>query len=460
MELVDGEPLDRRLATRGTFAWRDAVKLAVEASRAVEAAHLTGVIHRDIKPQNLMLTAQGGVKLLDFGVAKRESEIEKPSGDDVEALSVIGTPEYMAPEQARGAADARSDVYALAGVLYELMTGALPHQGSSTAALIERKLSGPPEPASLLHPEAALPRELDRVLAKAMMPEPDARFEDMADFRSALERVLDGRARGRSIRRGVGLALVGAVTFAAAAVVSARTPLLRDTGAAFVTGLGHRALEQAARLVHGKHASGAPIAPATLAAVEAGAAPTVAELAAPPSVTTFGEDTEAAEATKPPAASEEPVPAPAPVAANEASDEGSDAAASAEAVEPEPSSPASALLARFEELHDKGRTLKALGLIRSAARTFPREPAVLRAYVKAAEESKAFGEARKAAQHWAEVDKSTDARLTLARLERATGNSPKAFAILDSVLKADESSEEAHRLAALWSRDQRLAVNR
>ena len=461
MELVEGEPLDRRLASRGTFAWRDAVKLAVEASHAVEAAHLAGVIHRDIKPQNLMLTAAGGVKLLDFGVAKRESEIEKPSGDDVEALSVIGTPEYMAPEQARGAADARSDLYALAGVLYELMTGALPHQGSSTAALIERKLSGPPEPASLLHPEANLPRELDRVLAKAMMPDPDARFEDMAEFRAALELVLDGRARSRSVRRGVGLALVGAVTFAAAAVVSARTPLLRDSGAAFVTALGHRALEQATRLVHGKHGStGAPISPATLAAVEAGAAPTVAELAAPPSLATFAEDTEAAEAATPPAATEEPIPAPAPVAVNETSDEGSDAAPSSEAAEPEPSSPASALLARFEELHDKGRTLKALDLIRSAARTFPREPAVLRAYVQAAEESKAFGEARKAAQHWAEVDKSTDARLTLARLERATGNSPKAFAILDSVLKADESSPEAHRLAALWSRDQRLAVNR
>ncbi len=85
---------------------------------------------------------------------------------------------------------------------------------------------------------------------------------------------------------------------------------------------------------------------------------------------------------------------------------------------------------------------------------------MLSAYVRAAEESKAFGEAHKVALRWVEVEKSSTARLTLARLERATGNAPKAFAILESVLKADADSPEAHRLATLWSRDQRLAMNR
>ena len=91
---------------------------------------------------------------------------------------------------------------------------------------------------------------------------------------------------------------------------------------------------------------------------------------------------------------------------------------------------------------------------------FPREPAVLRAYVRAAEESKAFGEAHRVAVRWAEVDPSTDAKLTLARLERATGNAPKALALLDAVLKEDADSAEAHRLASLWSHEQRLASNR
>ena len=168
--------------------------------------------------------------------------------------------------------------------------------------------------------------------------------------------------------------------------------------------------------------------------------------------TTFGEDTEAAALANAVA-----VPTEAPAAsATEADTDASETASGEPASE---ATPAAAALARFEELRAKGRDLKALGVIRTAARAFPRDPAILKTYVQAAEASKAFGEAHKAAQRWAEIDRSTAARLTLARLERATGNSPKAFAILDSVLKADPESPEAHRLATLWSRDQRLAMN-
>jgi len=465
MELVDGEPLDRRLAACGAFPWREAVKLAIDTSHAVEAAHLAGLVHRDIKPHNLLITAEGRVKLLDFGVAKRASELEPSLGDDADALAVIGTPEYMAPEQARGMADVRSDVYALGAVLYELVTGSLPHQGASTAALIERKLAGAPERASQLVPEAKIPRELERVLEKAMMANDDARFEDMAELRHALELVLDGRARSRRVRRGVGLALIGAVTFAASAVVSAHLPPSVSGRITALSSLGHHAFER----VHGAlgHAIGtpaktpvaaaplalAPVAPAVLApAAPAVVTPSEAPPAVtPPAASTFGEDTEVAALVN--AAPAEPA---APGAA-EPEALGSNEPASAE---PESeNTPAAAALARFEELRNKGRELKALGVIRTAARTFPRDPAVLQAYVQAAEASKAFGEALKAAQRWAEIDHSTAARLTLARLERATGNSPKAFAILDSVLKADPESSEAHRLAVLWSRDQRLALN-
>jgi serine/threonine-protein kinase len=455
MELVQGESLDRRLATSGAFAWRDAVALAIEISRAAEAAHLAGVVHRDIKPQNLLLTPSGRVKLLDFGVAKPGSELEPSDGEDLDALVVIGTPEYMAPEQARGAADARSDVYALGAVLYELLTAHLPHEAPSTAALIERKLSGPPEPVSLCAPDAATPRELDRVLDKALAPDPAGRFEGMAEFRNALELVLDGRARSRSVRRGVGIALVGAVTLAAVGVGVARMPGFADR----VPGVAHfgkTLLERVATLTQRAPSSPRPAEPKA-APVSAPLAASVADVpppvAAPPSLPTFGEDSELAANVAVPAAAPEAVAEPdAEEAAPSAPEAAPTQAASA--------GPAGEALAAFEELRTRGRPLKALHAIRGAAKSFPREAAVLRAYVRAAEENKSFGEAHRVAKRWAEFDRSTEARLTLARLERATGNSPKALAILSAVLKTDAESPEAHRLATLWSHDQRLAVNR
>jgi len=465
MELIDGEPLDRRLSTRGAFAWRDALKLAIEISHAAEAAHLAGLVHRDIKPQNLLLTAAGGVKLLDFGVAKPESGFEPNLDADEDALVVVGTPEYMAPEQARGAADVRSDVYALGAVLYELLTLHLPHEASSTAALIERKLAGPPEPASLVAPDASVPRELDRVLEKALAAEPDARYESMADFRHALELVLDGRARARTVRRTLGLGLVGAVTCAAFAVVGAHVSGFAPNAEHAVVRAGEQLFARVMTLVQRGHAA-PPVAPAAVApAVVAVAAAAVGQaetpVAAPAAVATFGEDTEAAAAhpsadSAEPAAAAEDDDAPAGDTESAASEESAPNSASA----PNGEGAAGPALAEFESLRTHGRPLKALHAIRVAARAFPREPAVLRAYVHAAEESKAFGEAHRVAVRWAQVDHSTEAKLTLARLERATGNSPKALALLDAVLKEDAASTEAHRLAALWSHEQRLAVNR
>jgi serine/threonine-protein kinase len=453
MELVQGESLDRRLATGGAFAWREAVSLAIEISRAVEAAHLTGVVHRDIKPQNLLLTPAGRVKLLDFGVAKRESELEPGEGEDLDALVVIGTPEYMAPEQARGAADARSDVYALGAVLYELLTARLPHEASSTAALIERKLAGPPEPVSLCAQDSSTPRELDRVLDKALAPDPAGRFEGMAELRAALELVLDGRARSRTLRRSVGVALVGAVTLAAAGVGLARMQGLILAVPA-VAELGQTLRARLATLTERASAgpAPAPASPVVVATVAAVSPPSPA-VAAPPSLPTFGEDSEMA--ASPPAA---PPPGADTIAAPES--EVTSPSSEAAAAPPVPTGPAGEALAAFEELRSRGRPLKALHAIRSAARAYPRETAVLRAYVRAAEENKSFGEAHRVAKRWAEFDRSTEARLTWARLERAIGNSPKALSILTAVLKADAGSQEANRLATLWSHDQRLAVNR
>src|SRR5690606_6472263 len=130
MELCEGEPLDAFVERERSLPWQEAVKIAIQACRALEAAHDGGVVHRDIKPGNLFVTRDGLVKLLDFGVAKAENEIEPPEKEGG-ALAVVGAPECMAPEQVSGACDVRSDLYALGAVLYELITGRLPHVASS-----------------------------------------------------------------------------------------------------------------------------------------------------------------------------------------------------------------------------------------------------------------------------------------------------------------------------------------
>jgi hypothetical protein len=117
-------------------------------------------------------------------------------------------------------------------------------------------------------------------------------------------------------------------------------------------------------------------------------------------------------------------------------------------------------LAEFESLRSNGRTLKALHAIRKAAADHPREPAVLRAYTRAAQESKAWGEARRAALRWVESDPSPEARLSLARLERATGNVGRALALLTELAREDPKSEEVQRLLRVLPSDQKLALNR
>jgi serine/threonine-protein kinase len=449
MELVSGEALDGRLAREGALPWREAVDIAVKACIAVEAAHEAGLVHRDIKPGNLMLLPDGEVKLLDFGVAKPESEIESSEDRDGGALVVVGTPEYMAPEQARGAADARSDVYGLAAVLYELLTGALPHQASSAVALIERKLAAAPAPASSVAPDRGIPRALDRALAKALEKAPEDRFESVAALRAALEPLIDDRARSRTRRRRAGLAMIGALTFAAAAVFGARASHAVPDGLVMAVGLGRELVGQALGVTDlasplGRIADASQPVLATTAP-EPAAPPALP--AAPPSIPTFGEDseTEAERATGSDAAPPD-VPAPAD--------------APAPAAAPAPESESAKVLAEFEDLQNNGRPLKALHVIRAAAKEFPREPQVLRAYVKAAEGSKAWGEAKRAAARWVKVEATSEARLSLARLERATGNTQKALALVESVLKEDAGSEEAKRLNAAWSHEQRFAMNR
>jgi serine/threonine-protein kinase len=282
MELVQGETLDRRLARDGRLAWRDAVSLVIKACRAVEAAHEAGLIHRDIKPGNLMLTETGDLKLLDFGIVKAESELEVARECEGTEMILMGTPEYMAPEQAEGAADARSDVYGLAAVLYELTTGVLPHHASSAAAMIELKRSAPLAPASAAAPGTGIPRALDRALSRALSASPAARFDTVEDLRHALEVLVDDRARARARRRRVGMVLVSGVTLFALLVIGERIAEHASSRMSRAYQMGRALVEQALALgVEPK---------ASVARARAAASPGEPH---PASVPTFAEDTEA-----------------------------------------------------------------------------------------------------------------------------------------------------------------------
>ncbi len=222
MELCVGETLEARLR-RGPLAWREAAAIAVEAARALEAAHAAGLVHRDLKPQNLMLLGPGAaakergapaVKLLDFGVAtaltqpgphQEAGPLKAPGG----GFAVFGTPEYMAPEQVAGeAVDQRADVYALGCVLYEMLTGVRAFEGTSSVVVMGKQLRDTPRPPRARAPSRAIPAALEAVVVRAMAKAPARRFPTAAAMRAALEATLGDRSRQR---RNVTLAAAVAV---------------------------------------------------------------------------------------------------------------------------------------------------------------------------------------------------------------------------------------------------------
>ncbi|MGC4093675.1 MAG: serine/threonine-protein kinase [Polyangiaceae bacterium] len=140
MELLDGETLASRLSREGQLPLSSVIDLGIQACRALEVAHAASLVHRDIKPANLFLTTNGTLKVLDFGVAKAAQTSEPQAASD--AVSIVGTPEYMAPEQAQGNTDARSDLYALGAVLFELASGELPFDGKGPLEIFGPKGRG------------------------------------------------------------------------------------------------------------------------------------------------------------------------------------------------------------------------------------------------------------------------------------------------------------------------------
>ncbi len=202
MELVEGETLAERIA-RGALPLRQVAALGEKIASALEAAHRKGIVHRDLKPGNVMVTTTG-VKLLDFGLAKMraprkadESETSAPTAaKDVTRDGVIlGTPSYMAPEQLEGKeADARTDLFALGAVLYEMATGRKAFAGPSEASLISAILSSDPPPISSLRPET--PPALDRLVRTCLAKDPDARWQSAGDVARELKWIAEESVAG------------------------------------------------------------------------------------------------------------------------------------------------------------------------------------------------------------------------------------------------------------------------
>jgi serine/threonine protein kinase len=203
MERLAGETLAHRLAFRRRLAFDEAVDILIQVLRGLGAAHARGIVHRDIKPENVFLAMRKGfpalVKVLDFGVLKTMPTPGLEGREEVDLTRggmVIGTPDYMAPEQARGERDldARVDVYACGVLLYETLAGRRPFTAPNPAALLVQILAAHPRPLRALRPR--LPNGIDAVLGKAIARDRGDRYATAADFERALHLLRGPREHG------------------------------------------------------------------------------------------------------------------------------------------------------------------------------------------------------------------------------------------------------------------------
>lgn len=182
MELVAGDTLDALLA-RGPLPVPEAVRIAAQACAALDAAHRAGVVHRDIKPGNLIITPDGTVKVLDFGIARLQDTATQAAL--TRPATVIGTSHYMAPEQAAGtSADPRTDLYAIGCVLYAALTGAPPFPGDNPMGVLYHHLNSPPPPLRERRPD--VPPALEQLIAELLAKNPADRPADAAQVRARL----------------------------------------------------------------------------------------------------------------------------------------------------------------------------------------------------------------------------------------------------------------------------------
>jgi eukaryotic-like serine/threonine-protein kinase len=273
MEYVEGETLRSRLAG-APFGAAEALDVAAQIADALSAAHLAGIVHRDVKPENVMLRGDGYVKVLDFGIAKLTENLAGPQPAESELPTVpairtnpgvvMGTAEYMSPEQARGLkVDARTDIWSLGVVLYEMVVGRRPFggetHGETIVSILER------EPAPLRSRASATPAELERVVRKALAKDAEGRYQAVKEMAIDLKRLRRRLEVEAELERSVSITQGGGATATGGAGPAAAETNLQSAAHVSVGG-GARATSSVEYLVGEitKHRRGAALAGVTL----------------------------------------------------------------------------------------------------------------------------------------------------------------------------------------------------
>ncbi|MBB4982357.1 MULTISPECIES: Stk1 family PASTA domain-containing Ser/Thr kinase [Streptomyces] len=209
MEYVDGSTLRELLHSGRKLLPERTLEMTVGILQALEYSHRAGIVHRDIKPANVMLTRTGQVKVMDFGIARAMGDAGMTM---TQTAAVIGTAQYLSPEQAKGEqVDARSDLYSTGCLLYELLTVRPPFIGDSPVAVAYQHVREEPQPPSNFDPE--ITPEMDAIVLKALVKDPDYRYQSADEMRADIEACLDGQPVAAAVAMGIGMGMAGAPAY-------------------------------------------------------------------------------------------------------------------------------------------------------------------------------------------------------------------------------------------------------